>query len=222
MPPLYQPRMRAPRFPQWPQIPGDFRQLPMACFEGMHQGPEFHCEGKQRPRKVKLPSAGSKNHHSGQCRPCKLIATKKGCQQGAKCNFCHFEHHDEGKYLEMALHTALKHLHFGQVLPAPAEEDPEMRWNRSEDPCDKSSPAFWLGSPSESTEYSEYDPFELTHGLEDLWQTLCGWVEDLQKEPEVHEATRTTSAACGNETTDLEESWHLVLGPEPEVQSLSV
>mmetsp|Transcript_38865 Transcript_38865/g.61415 ORF Transcript_38865/g.61415 Transcript_38865/m.61415 type:complete len:425 (-) Transcript_38865:135-1409(-) len=39
-----------------------------------------------------LPSRGSKNHHLGQCRPCRAFMTSEGCSMGPLCNFCHFEH----------------------------------------------------------------------------------------------------------------------------------
>lgn len=39
-----------------------------------------------------IPSRGSKNHADGRCRPCRFQFTPQGCPDGARCNFCHYEH----------------------------------------------------------------------------------------------------------------------------------
>mmetsp|Transcript_74487 Transcript_74487/g.205529 ORF Transcript_74487/g.205529 Transcript_74487/m.205529 type:complete len:304 (-) Transcript_74487:185-1096(-) len=38
------------------------------------------------------PSVGSELHSAGECRPCFFVVSKKGCQFGSSCAFCHKEH----------------------------------------------------------------------------------------------------------------------------------
>lgn len=40
------------------------------------------------PAAQELPSVGSANHGSGECKPCAFLHTK-GCQNGSQCQFCH-------------------------------------------------------------------------------------------------------------------------------------
>lgn len=42
-------------------------------------------------------SLGSQNHGFGQCRPCMFFHTQVGCQNGVKCEFCHFPHRRKDK-----------------------------------------------------------------------------------------------------------------------------
>lgn len=53
-----------------------------------------------------LVSRGSKNHHKGQCNPCRNHFTAAGCRDGQMCNFCHMPHSKE--WLERA--AALREL----------------------------------------------------------------------------------------------------------------
>jgi len=46
-------------------------------------------------RPVSLLSRGSKNHHRGQCNPCRNFFTEAGCKDGQRCNFCHMPHTQE-------------------------------------------------------------------------------------------------------------------------------
>eukprot|EP00440_Ansanella_granifera_P002003 gb/GFBE01002167.1/.p1 GENE.gb/GFBE01002167.1/~~gb/GFBE01002167.1/.p1 ORF type:complete len:176 (+),score=30.46 gb/GFBE01002167.1/:1-528(+) len=59
------------------------------------------------------PSRGSKNHHKGQCRPCKMYHSDEGCAMGQKCNFCHYTHDKETTLTEVpaVLHKV------GQLFP---------------------------------------------------------------------------------------------------------
>lgn len=182
-------------------------------------------------QRQKIPSCGSKNHHFGQCRPCKDFATDKGCKDGAKCNFCHFEHHEVGKYHELALHASIKQLgkvlieladeehqihcsgsdapnseqlHVGQALTVSAEEDHQTHCNGVEAPYDESWAALWSGSPPHSMEYSELDPSELTHWSEDPWQLPCGGGGEFQQE--VPEATRTALWLGSSQFTEYSQS----------------
>jgi len=47
-----------------------------------------------------LVSRGAKNHHKGQCNPCRNHFTEAGCKDGRLCNFCHMPHSEE--WLERA------------------------------------------------------------------------------------------------------------------------
>eukprot|EP00930_Biecheleria_cincta_P061122 TRINITY_DN46690_c0_g1_i1.p1 TRINITY_DN46690_c0_g1~~TRINITY_DN46690_c0_g1_i1.p1 ORF type:complete len:337 (+),score=60.11 TRINITY_DN46690_c0_g1_i1:64-1011(+) len=40
------------------------------------------------PGSAELPSIGSKNHYTGECKPCAFLHSK-GCENGAVCKFCH-------------------------------------------------------------------------------------------------------------------------------------
>lgn len=40
------------------------------------------------PGSAELPSIGSQDHHSGECKPCAFLYSK-GCENGAVCKFCH-------------------------------------------------------------------------------------------------------------------------------------
>jgi hypothetical protein len=70
--------------------------------------PKTQQQNKQKRPKAAMvptlmcPSRGSKNHYSGQCRPCLNLNTPEGCQEGASCNFCHCEH-NELKLAEAAM-----------------------------------------------------------------------------------------------------------------------
>lgn len=46
-------------------------------------------------RPISLLSRGSKNHHRGQCNPCRNFFTEAGCKDGQRCNFCHMPHTQE-------------------------------------------------------------------------------------------------------------------------------
>jgi len=50
-------------------------------------------------------SRGSKNHSTGQCRPCYRYAESKECSRGLLCNFCHHRH-DSQKLLESLAFSA--------------------------------------------------------------------------------------------------------------------
>lgn len=58
---------------------------------------------------LKLLSRGSKNHASGQCRPCYASSTPEGCPNGEACNYCHHSH-DESRLLQAALFSVKKGL----------------------------------------------------------------------------------------------------------------
>mmetsp|Transcript_101001 Transcript_101001/g.240697 ORF Transcript_101001/g.240697 Transcript_101001/m.240697 type:complete len:181 (+) Transcript_101001:68-610(+) len=51
----------------------------------------------RREEMVREPQAsrGSKNHHKGQCNPCRDHPTAAGCKDGHMCNFCHMPHSQE-------------------------------------------------------------------------------------------------------------------------------
>jgi len=44
-----------------------------------------------------VASAGSALHWEDQCKPCLFVHTKVGCQNGARCEFCHFPHKRKNK-----------------------------------------------------------------------------------------------------------------------------
>jgi len=50
-----------------------------------------------------FPSRGSKNHHLGQCRPCRMHLSARGCKDGVNCNFCHSDHNTPSAPTEMEL-----------------------------------------------------------------------------------------------------------------------
>lgn len=68
---------------------------------------QTHRAMRKGRAKVSLLSRGSKNHATGNCRPCLASATEEGCPRGVQCNFCHFDHNEE-KVLEAEVFTAYK------------------------------------------------------------------------------------------------------------------
>jgi len=66
-------------------------------------------EKRQPASKVQVLSRGSKNHSTGQCRPCRAITTPEGCVNGQACNYCHHAH-EESRLVEAALFSVKKGL----------------------------------------------------------------------------------------------------------------
>mmetsp|Transcript_116393 Transcript_116393/g.362544 ORF Transcript_116393/g.362544 Transcript_116393/m.362544 type:complete len:270 (+) Transcript_116393:46-855(+) len=65
----------------------------------MHRPPPSPPATRLRPAALSpreaagsVPSRGSKNHFSGQCRPCLAYALGDGCRHESCCNFCHHPH----------------------------------------------------------------------------------------------------------------------------------
>jgi hypothetical protein len=87
-----------PQFPTFPYVaPVDHSMLAMPC------GPYPPRMNKNAwPTQI---SRGSKNHKTGQCRPCFAYNSPEGCHIGKKCNFCHFPH-DAFKFAELSVYTA--------------------------------------------------------------------------------------------------------------------
>lgn len=77
----------------------------------MERPAQGHWQAMQQPaghdlQVGTLVSRGSKNHHKGQCNPCRNHFTAAGCRDGQMCNFCHMPHSKE--WLERA--AALREL----------------------------------------------------------------------------------------------------------------
>jgi len=59
------------------------------------------------PGSVELPSVGSKDHSTGECKPCAFLHVK-GCDNGAMCKFCHLCDAGEKKRRQKAKKAAFK------------------------------------------------------------------------------------------------------------------
>jgi len=92
-----------------------------------------------RQQKPSFLSKGSKNHNTGQCRPCRAVATIEGCPLMAACNYCHHSH-SETKIMEAALFSMQKELQrTGKSIGAEAFNDKMVDPEHSESTCDNSS-----------------------------------------------------------------------------------
>eukprot|EP00931_Biecheleriopsis_adriatica_P044597 TRINITY_DN2552_c0_g1_i1.p1 TRINITY_DN2552_c0_g1~~TRINITY_DN2552_c0_g1_i1.p1 ORF type:complete len:299 (+),score=58.66 TRINITY_DN2552_c0_g1_i1:74-898(+) len=59
------------------------------------------------PGSADLPSVGSKDHFTGECKPCAFLHVR-GCDNGAMCNFCHLCDPGEKKRRQKAKKAAFK------------------------------------------------------------------------------------------------------------------
>lgn len=68
-------------------IPATSSKAPVSSQAYPQVPPKETFGGSEQP-----PSVGSALHGVGSCKPCRLIFTPPGCQQGALCEFCHYRH----------------------------------------------------------------------------------------------------------------------------------
>mmetsp|Transcript_10724 Transcript_10724/g.20796 ORF Transcript_10724/g.20796 Transcript_10724/m.20796 type:complete len:151 (-) Transcript_10724:247-699(-) len=102
-----------------PPLPAE---LPLPRFAGLAMQETQHTTPWQI---CLIPSRGSKNHASGQCRPCWKYPTPGGCLHGEMCNFCHGPH-DAVKTVDATLYSTRKRLRRLQrrLQRAPEPEPP--------------------------------------------------------------------------------------------------
>ncbi|CAK0875209.1 unnamed protein product [Prorocentrum cordatum] len=52
-----------------------------------------------------VDSRGSRNHHKGQCNPCRYTVSGEPCPRGQHCDCCHY-HHGLEKFLTMTMYVS--------------------------------------------------------------------------------------------------------------------
>jgi hypothetical protein len=85
-PPHQPPFLDAPIFSEMPPPPS----MPPYFFEQTAPAPVLSLEAAIPPAEIlqTVPSIGSWQHSSGNCRPCAFLYTR-GCENGQSCEFCH-------------------------------------------------------------------------------------------------------------------------------------
>lgn len=72
--------------PMYQAAPDHMPQLPQMPILTEHTGPQRHVDAEFLQEA--LPSLGSAQHKSGDCKPCAFLHSK-GCTSGLNCEFCH-------------------------------------------------------------------------------------------------------------------------------------
>jgi hypothetical protein len=67
---------------------------------------------------AEMPTVGSMNHHSGNCKPCSFLH-KQGCENGIHCTFCHLCSRGEKKRREKAKKAQVYHMKQDQKALGP-------------------------------------------------------------------------------------------------------
>lgn len=72
-----------------------------------------------------LPSAGSKAHASGKCKPCAFIHRPVGCAEGLACSFCHLCQPGEKKRRQKQKYDTLRKRRAEKMAACAAAEEKE-------------------------------------------------------------------------------------------------